>query len=569
MMVRKRHCFGCLLLTLSMLWALSGCRSNAPKFPPTEETVRNAVEELGWTLDLDQSMTHSISEDQIIYNLVTEEQMNISVGCTEVEGERILTVSSIAFMLPDKPEFSWTNGEKVVTLAETLYGLDQGALYQALSEQDMPERSIPAVGPDTPTGQASLSWVAELPAGYARVRWIIAAGATEHTFPEPIIKNWRETFIISLYESKEAYVTSAVIPQDSSPESMADLPKLEVAGSAEGMGFEGYMAYDINELAVDTGWDGKTDFETLPVYKNVNPADAAGAATGDRDTLEAIVRDVAGRLGVTELTITDDSAPTKEEQEKIGQEITDAAPATTYVMGTGNGVVVTAYAHQQVQVEFSSPTPLPDGLHFSDDASYEQMKAAGEYLAGTYAALWDMEEPVVDVRGGDRNIYGEQSYQLHIYEGGGDTAERLFAHNLKSAWLCPQDGGLWIVWLDNYDLSEKVGDYLIITSEEAKALLCKGNYITTVPEEMPGENYIARVELVYRGERTAKYFTPYYRFLVELPSMVYTPVAHAEDGTSSQSTSLADMNTYGAYYVPAVQKEYLTEMPVWDGSFNG
>lgn len=44
---------------------------------------------------------------------------------------------------------------------------------------------------------------------------------------------------------------------------------------------------------------------------------------------------------------------------------------------------------------------------------------------------------------------------------------------------------------------------------------------------------------------------PYYCFYVELPE-------EERDG----------LKTYGAYYVPAVEKEYLTNMPLWDGSFN-
>jgi len=357
--------------------------------------------------------------------------------------------------------------------------------------------------------------------------------------------------------------------EDPSRHMATGLPKLEVSGFSGAMGFEGYMAYSINELAFDSGWDGKTIFETLPVYRNTNPADAAGAAQGDRAALEAVVRDVALRLGVTELTVTD-SLPTQEELEKMGTEkAKDADFTLAYVQGTGGGVTITAYGHQQVKVEFEKPAALPEGLYFADDASYDQMKAAGEYLRDTYADLWSMENPVVDVRGGDRNIYAEQSYQLHIYDGEGDTTEQLFSHDMKSAWLCPQDGGLWIIWLDNYNLSKKAGDYPIITPDEAKALLCAGNYITTVPEEMPGEDYIVRTELIYRTERTAAYFMPYYRFLVEIPSMAYAPVEYTEDGTYPKSTTLAEMNTYGAYYVPAVEGEYLTEMPVWDGSFNG
>ena len=104
----------------------------------------------------------------------------------------------------------------------------------------------------------------------------------------------------------------------------------------------------------------------------------------------------------------------------------------------------------------------------------------------------------------------------------------------------------------NPDLSEKTGEYPVISVQEAKELLLNGNYITTVPYEMPGKEYIARVELVYRKGTYETYYMPYYRFYVEVP------YEERENG----------LKTYGAYYVPAVEGKYLTEMPVWDGSFN-
>ena len=101
------------------------------------------------------------------------------------------------------------------------------------------------------------------------------------------------------------------------------------------------------------------------------------------------------------------------------------------------------------------------------------------------------------------------------------------------------------------DLSQKMGDYPIINTEKAKELLLKGNYITTVPYELPGEKFIAKTELVYRTGAREAYFMPYYCFYVEIPE-------EERDG----------LKTYGAYYVPAVEEEYLTNMPLWDGSFN-
>ena len=99
-----------------------------------------------------------------------------------------------------------------------------------------------------------------------------------------------------------------------------------------------------------------------------------------------------------------------------------------------------------------------------------------------------------------------------------------------------------------------MGDYPIIDVGKARELLLDGHYITNVPYELPGENYIAKAELVYRVGELETYYMPYYRFYVEVPE---------EEGIAGEGTK-----TYGAYYVPAVESTYISNMPVWDGRFN-
>lgn len=198
----------CLILTLFLLWTLSGCGSNdtsMPEFPPAPETVQAAADGLHWTVD--QEGTQSWHEDHILYSLEAENQTKLSVSCALVDGNRILMENCVLAMLPDKPRFDWKDWEKAVTLAETLYGgVSEGELYQALTAQDIPKAENTSAEFDAPTGQESLSWEVALPLGYGRVRWSISAGTVDKNFPSPIIRDWRMSFSISLYESKEAYM---------------------------------------------------------------------------------------------------------------------------------------------------------------------------------------------------------------------------------------------------------------------------------------------------------------------------------------------------------------------------
>ena len=111
----------CLLLTVSLLWLLPACGSDsASPFPPAEETVRAAAEKLDWTLLPEE--TQVWAEDQILYTLKTNSQMDVALSCAVVEGKRTLTENCTAAGLPAEPVFTWEDWKKAISLAETLYG---------------------------------------------------------------------------------------------------------------------------------------------------------------------------------------------------------------------------------------------------------------------------------------------------------------------------------------------------------------------------------------------------------------------------------------------------------------
>ena len=47
--------------------------------------------------------------------------------------------------------------------------------------------------------------------------------------------------------------------------------------------------------------------------------------------------------------------------------------------------------------------------------------------------------------------------------------------------------------------------------------MLNGNFVTTVPYDFPGGEYVKKVELLYRVDSRYEYYIPYYRFFVELP----------------------------------------------------
>ena len=140
--------------------------------------------------------------------------------------------------------------------------------------------------------------------------------------------------------------------------------------------------------------------------------------------------------------------------------------------------------------------------------------------------------------------------------------EQILNYNFDKIEFSPNgEGKLWVIRYGTVlESAEKIDDYPIISWEMAQELLLRGDYITTVPKEyleddIVKKEFIAKVELVYRIASYDEVYMPYYRFYVEL--------------TERKAPNVAEgLKCFGAFYVPAVSGEYLTNFPVWEGQFN-
>ena len=197
---RRRIICICLLLILLFL---TGC-GTSKAYPPSEETVRSAAEQLGWTLQSD--LTTSRQGGQITYTLSKDDQHRLTVDCTSVSEKRMLSAISMVMMLPEKPEFSWEDWKDVISLVEAMYGsFSKDELYKALSGQDMPEPKVPEQMTEARPGEESLSWEADCPGGYAKVRWAAMAGQTVRSASSGTeIRDWRVHFTVTVYESLDS-----------------------------------------------------------------------------------------------------------------------------------------------------------------------------------------------------------------------------------------------------------------------------------------------------------------------------------------------------------------------------
>lgn len=347
-------------------------------------------------------------------------------------------------------------------------------------------------------------------------------------------------------------------PIESSPE----LPMLAISEDSGGMGFEGYMAYDISELVNANPWSEKVKISTLPVYKNRISYNKDMIISGaDFDAMEDFLIETADRLGMdtSTLTITDDT-PSAEEQAYVtekfastGEKVPEGYFNPRRLIAKQDGIEIKVDTSMTALISFDPAVSLPDDLNFAFGASYDDFAAVAEYLKEEYKDFIKMDNPAINISGGDYTIYLKRIYDLEYYNSVGNLTDRIINYNFnRVAFYGGDSSKLYMARIYSPDLSDKLGDYPIISAKEAKKLLISGNYITSVPYALPGKEYVKKVELIYRTDAHDEYFMPYYRFYVELPE------AEREGG----------MKTYGAYYVPAVKGEYITNTPVWNGSFN-
>lgn len=379
------------------------------------------------------------------------------------------------------------------------------------------------------------------------------------------------SLILVAYTGIRVFPTINTLPEENISDSEATnsetglplLPAFEDTG--DGMSFEGYLAYDISDLVSGNPWTEDAGFTTLPVYRNPITYNEHHIASGaDFDKMRERLIEIAVRMGLNPdtLTITDD-APDEELQKKTTEKMNGQVPEgyfnPTCVMTEADGVKIDVNQRLEATIHFEPARSLPAKYHFADYAPYEDVLKVAEYLKEEYKDLIAMKDPQTNISGGDYNIYLQQNYNIRFFNSDNDPKKQFLNYIFdRISFSCNDEGKLFLARVWQPDLSQKVGDYPIITPTEAAELLSARNYISSVPDEIAKAESAAKIELIYRTGSYDQYYMPYYRFLVELPDRDLSHIKEEHDGLKS----------YGAYYIPAIRSDHLLDMPTWDGSFN-
>lgn len=358
-------------------------------------------------------------------------------------------------------------------------------------------------------------------------------------------------------------------PQPGTPND-ENLPQIPVSIDFGSMGFEGYMLNDISDLASGNPWTAEQNISVMPVYKNHASKDDAGnlITTGldfwdIEDELKQLLVETAARMGIalSDDDITDNAYSAEDQQqiteklEQFGGTVPEGYFDPTAVRAITESFTIETNTNYVTRIEFTDPITLPYSLKVTD---YDKAQQIAEYLMTEYSDLLNMENPAISIDGGDYYTTGERSsFSISFYESDGTIEQDIENYFMNYVSFFGDDNGdLWIISIYRCDLaSEPVGSYPLISVEAAAEMLKNGEYASSVPvsEGYKPESY-DRVELVYRTGSKDEYFIPYYKFLIDV--------------TDDISFISEDKKQFGAFYVPAVQPEYIEDMPTYDGSFN-
>ncbi|MBQ9850883.1 MAG: hypothetical protein IJO36_09305 [Clostridia bacterium] len=321
------------------------------------------------------------------------------------------------------------------------------------------------------------------------------------------------------------------------------IPMLELkVNSGDGMGFEGEFLKSSDDFESDNPWNESGFVCRLPVFSNNSHDEKGTPCALTEKQLETYISNAVSVLG-----------------EKVSE--TKKSYANDLYGGYKKDFVycitaetesfsVTANAAGGLSIFFNTPVPLP--YDFNAESTEDAEKAA-EYFASKYSDLISsfigFEKPKISVST-EYNVYGEIHHTYKVFDSDGSKKEDIVNYNLSFAELrIDNNGALNSIYIcDSSDIITEIAHYPIITEASAEKKLISGDFISSVPYDFPGREYISKTDLVYKNER-GETVAPYYRFLVELP----------------EAPEVDEMKNYGIFYVPAVKDNYISQITLIDG----
>jgi len=207
----------------------------------------------------------------------------------------------------------------------------------------------------------------------------------------------------------------------------------------------------------------------------------------------------------------------------------------------------------------------------------EEAEETVKYLVERFSHALNMKNPTPSITK-SYSFNGEYLIEYRAFDAGdGDIVDAIVGYNFSGVnfWMSPyfdergQSDRMRLhmrLNLPQLSISQPIGEYPIITADEARRLLLEGFYTSTIGEmHWPGDELAlqAPVELMYLTGQFYDVFMPYYVFRIEIPEHI-----SGRQMAESWPERLEEQKSFGWWWVPAIQEAYLPYPPLREIMFN-
>lgn len=277
-------------------------------------------------------------------------------------------------------------------------------------------------------------------------------------------------------------------------------------------------ADDVKEYIGNNPWHEDMNIVGLPIYKNQGyTGNASASLLLSEDEMYSLAEHYAELL---------DSEITSRISRGFGMGFV-TAPGMQIDVDDVESIIakteiadITVASSAEVTITFAQPIPLPEGYSLSTKGvNSETAINTINYLIAEYEDIIDIENLLPETK-----LWYDGNFRAYLaYADGKNDYFDIVNYNFSRCEFLGDDTSLTAIKIDaKAQYAEYLGEGEIISLEEAKDKLSKGEYLSIYLSEPVPVSDIVAYDLIYTSAVDDEYFIPCYRFFVETDRVINT-----------------------------------------------
>ena len=338
-----------------------------------------------------------------------------------------------------------------------------------------------------------------------------------------------------------------VIPTNANETKCTKLPLYDIYQSLlnEVDGSEIYFTENINDFDNENPWNENIKIDSLPVFINkYKPSENIEDINVNKmkNQILKIGKSFGVNVNQNKILKTIINENSEEMVCEIDKNINDNCVKVFYET---DKIRINVNSDLSASVQFLEPFNLPNGYGYGIYPTYEQLKNTGNYIKNNLNNLLMMENPVVDICKKGYDTYKNQIFSLEFYDKGQDLKNSIINYGLNRVRIYCNDSAITYIRFNSFDLTDKLGDYPIISAKKARETALKGNLYNPFLNNPNSEKDIIKTELTYLEHHNQEVLMPFYKIYVK-----------SQNKNSAYSKELG-LEECSICYIPAIDENYL------------